>query len=395
MIRPKPITKAEFCAKLEHLKKVLKKHNFRAIYLQSEGAMRWLTGMRHQVVDIAPHTPTTVQALVKIEPEFSITFLSDPWESGRIHDFMEQGIWKECAVSVYYSRTLDDNLQSASILTPSHPDYVELERAIVSPLAEGLIGNQWDKLIWLIRESRQALLEIAAQVQVGMTGWQLRTLVYETYHRRHLELNLVMLGLSGMKTHLHPVIEDASYVKEGAIIKLVIGARYFDMFHSASQLVKIGQEPTQRELLVHEALQKATLKYASLFRAGAIESDLYAALGPIFHRVEQDYKLPGFAKSAYLHHPGGPLSPLGNRDFVISQQGSRIIYPYAQFSVNPVDALEYLKFELQGVALPEGPPLLCDEFTWCSDQRFFVTHQCNQDIVNLPTIIPNGVTIDA
>lgn len=394
MERPKSITKVEFCAKLEHLKKILKENNFRAIYLCSEGALRWLTGMRHQVIDINPNAPTTVQALVTTEPELSITFFSDPWEAFRVHDVIAGGIWKKTTIPVTYAETEVD-LQNPAILTPNNPNYYDLERAIVSPLAEGLIGNQWEKLTWLIAQSRQALLEVASTLQVGMTGWQLRTIVYETFHRRHLELNLVMLGLSGMQKHTHPVIEDDSRIEDGSIVKLVIGGRYFDMFHSASQLVKIGQEPTERELLVHEALQVATLDYAALFRAGSLESDLYAALGPIFKRVAQTYDLPGFAESAYLHHAGGPLSPLGNRDFVISQDGVRKIYPYAQFSVNPVDALEYLKFELQGVALPDASPLICDEFSWCTDHNLFVTRQFNQDSLHLPTIITNGVTLHA
>lgn len=394
MTRPKSITKAEFCAKLEHLKKVLKPHNFRSIYIHSEGALRWLTGMRHQVVDLDPYAPTTVQALVEIEPELSIKFFSDPWEAARIEGFMKRGIWQDCEIPVSYTST-PPNLRSPKILSPTNTNYSEIEREIVSPLAEGLIGNQWKKLTWLINESRQALLEIASHITVGMNGWQLRSLVFEAYHRRHLELNLVLLGLSGMKTYLHPVIEDDSYVEEGSIVKLVIGARYFDMFHSASQLVKIGQEPSERELLVHEALQAAALDYTALFSPETTEAELYEALSPIFHRVERTYELPGFAASAYLHHPGGPVSPLGNRDFVITQDGLRKIYPYTQFSVNPVDALEYLKFELQGVALPDATPLICNDFAWCTDQRFFVTRKFNQDLVQLPTIIPNGVTLDA
>lgn len=388
MERPDPITKVEFCAKLNHLENVLESNGYSSAYLRSEGAMRWLTGIRHQVVDISPDAPTTVQALVRIHPKTSIVFFSEPWELARVYDIMSGGIWHGCGVEVMYGGSTPDFSRPESI-SPALAEYAELERAIISPLAEGLEGNQWDKLIWLIGESRKALIEVAGILEPGMTGWEVRTALYQSFHSRHVELNLVMVALSGMQKHAHPVINDDSVVKEGAVVKLVTGARYYDMFHSASQLVKIGGLPTERELHVHQALQEAAVAYADHFRNGAVESDLYASLDPIYHDIEKKYSLIGFDKSSHLHHSGGPLSPLGSRDFVISKQGTRKILPYAQFAVNPVDALEYLKFELQGVTLPEGAPMILDEFTWCRDERLYGTVPWQSGTLWLPTIITN------
>lgn len=394
MERPKSITKGEFCAKMRILEKKLEQLGKKKIYLCSEGAMRWLTGSRHQVVEIAANTPTTVQAVVETSPTTSLRFFSDRWESNRVHDLIEQGIWNECGVKASYGGTSPD-LTEEGIASPLTEDYAEIERSIVSPLAEGMEGNQKAKLDWLVAESRQALIEIAAYMEEGMTGWDLRTLVHHTYHRRHMELNLVMLGLSGMRRHLHPVVEDDSVVEPGAVVKIAIGARYFDMFHSATQLVKIGEAPSHRELAVHHALREATLAYADRFTAGAVEKDLHESLGPIFKKVEEKHELEGFTQSAYLHHAGGPLSPLGNRDFVITEKGQRKILPYSQFSVNPVDALEFLKFELQGIALPAGPPRIIDEFAWKHDgfnAPPYDTIKWRGTTLRLPTIITHGDT---
>jgi len=387
MERPKPMVKEEFTAKLRHLRNILGTHGFDSVALESEGAMRWLTGFRHQVVDINPGAPTTVQAVVDtVRDPAALVFFSDPWEEARVRDIMETGIWNDCGVSVSYD-THPPSASDKRLLTRACPDYAEIERQIVSPLVQGLKGNQWDKLLWLVSQSRQALYELASSLRKGMTGWDVRTSVYHAYHERHLELNLVLLGLSGMERHLHPVVMDDSLVEEGSVVKLVVGARYFDMFHSASQLVKIGSDPTEKELAVHAALQETALAYADQFRTGATEGVLYDSLGPICSEVAERRGIKGFERSAYLHHPGGPLSPLGNRDFIIEKGGERRLFPFAQFSVNPVDAVVYLKCELQGVVMPAGPPTIIDEFTWCTDERFFDTRTFAGKPIRLPAII--------
>jgi len=387
MERPFSITKGEFCAKLSHLKRVIHANGYDAIYLESEGAMRWLTGYRHQVVDIAPQARTTVQAVVQVAPEYNITFFSDPWEANRVHDILAAGIWNECNISAGYGGAEPDFSSPRLLSSQVDKRYAELERSIISVLAEGLEGNQWDKLQWLVAESRKTLIELSTRLTEGMTGWDLRTELYHAYHERHIELNLVMLGLSGMQNHLHPVVMDDSRVENESIVKLVIGARYFDMFHSASQLVKIGGAPTRREVTVHRALQEASLRYANQYRVGNDEAQLYESLGSIFAEVAKEYDLKGFEKSAYLHHAGGPLGPSGNRVFVVSRHGKRELIAHEQFAVNPVDTLEFLKFELQGVVLPEGAPALIDEFSWCPDERVYDTVPWHAESIRVPTIL--------
>ena len=50
------------------------------------------------------------------------------------------------------------------------------------------------------------------------------------------------------------------------------------------------------------------------------EKELYASLLPIGQKIEREHGIPHFARSAHIHHAGGPISPLGNRDFVIFRE---------------------------------------------------------------------------
>ena len=54
MIHMTALTAEEIGMKLGHLGHILRKRNCDAILFRCEGAMRWLTGIKHQVGDIAP-----------------------------------------------------------------------------------------------------------------------------------------------------------------------------------------------------------------------------------------------------------------------------------------------------------------------------------------------------
>ncbi|MDC7245206.1 MAG: hypothetical protein PQJ47_04750 [Sphaerochaetaceae bacterium] len=384
-MRPQPITKQEFQAKILHLRGVLNNRGYRGIYLSSEGAMRWLTGMRHQVTDIAPLDSTTIHCLIKPDKESTILhFYCERWEQNRLQSFLHDPLFSSEAVKVRYS-LIEELYHDDNVLFPGDTGYRELEREIVSVLIEHLQGNQMDKLNYLVSNSRKALIEISRLVEEGMTGWDLRSLVYEKFHQKHLELNQVVLGLSGMESFQHPVTDDDSTVQKGSVIKIVVGARYFDMLHSASQLVKIGQDVTPFEMKVYKALAAFSLSYAATFTSEAAEKDIYERAYPIAVKVEEEYQLEGFSQCAYLHHLGGPLSPLGNREFLIKKGGNRRILPYSQFAVNPVDPILFHKCELQGIVIPDGPPVILDEFALVEHE--FMTMPYNGRKVRIPTII--------
>jgi hypothetical protein len=233
------------------------------------------------------------------------------------------------------------------------------------------------------------LLEIGHKVEVGMDGWTLRSLVYETYHKKHLELNQVLLSLHGMEKYQHPMVQDESVVKKSDIIKIVTGSRYIDMFHSATQLVKIDSYATEYEKTIYSALQQMCIEYASKFTCNASEKELYASLIPIAQQIEKECAIPHFSESAHVHHCGGPLSPLGNRDFVISKEGVRTLLPYTQFSINPDDSMLNLKCELQGIVIPNELPIIIDEFTSTTHRNEYMMLQYKGTELRLSTIITN------
>lgn len=384
---PQPITKKEFLAKLSHLKEVLTREGFTAIYLNSEGAMRWLTGRRHQVIDIHPSQPSTTSVVVSFDKDhFNLAFYSDPWESNRLNDIVNDEIYQRDNIStqvdVLTNLALDQN-----ILHSGMGNYDETVREIVSPLIEQFSGNQSKKLEYLILSSREALLEVAHRLKVGMTGWEIRSLVYDIYHKKHLELNQVVLGLHGMSNYQHPVVQDDSVIVEGDIVKVVTGSRVIEMYHSASQLVKVGKPVTDEERHIYKALLQMSIEYASKYVCGATEKELYATLIPIAERIEKQFDLPHFAQSAHLHHPGGPMSPLGNRDFLVTKDGKRKMFPYSMFSINPVDSILNLKCELQGISIPDSLPMIFDEFKNTTNKDDYMTIIYNDKELRVPSLI--------
>jgi hypothetical protein len=357
--RPPAITKEEISAKLAHLAAECQRVSSRGVLLVAEGALRWLTGMRHQVGDIAPGQPSPVSALVEAAGgRASVTFVAAPWELPRLADRIPEvfaGIdGVEVSVSGAMPRVPD------GVIAPADPSYGELAGRIVRPLVGGLDGNQYAKLAWLAGEAAAALAESAQRLAVGMDGEAVRGEVARSLAEHRLDHNLILVALAGQERHLHP-LPDARYRAErDGWAKLVVGARYAELIVSATVQVKLGRAPSPEARGAYAALQRAAVEYADCYRAGAVEGEIYAELGRRFKRVAEETGTAAIAESAYLHHPGGPCSPLGNRDYLLAAGGTRTMLPWTQFAINPVEALADTKVELQGVVMPEGAPLVLD-----------------------------------
>jgi hypothetical protein len=204
------------------------------------------------------------------------------------------------------------------------------------------------------------LVEAALRLEVGMTGAAVRGLVFHRLAARDVECNLILVALAGQEKHLHPLYDSRYRVEEGCWVKLVAGGRYAELIVSVTVMAKVGRRPSREETRVYAALQQGAVEYADLYRNGAAESDIYREVGERFAEIEDKSGLKGFQPSAYHHHMGGPTSPLGNRDYLLQQGGTRRMFPWMQFAVNPCDVLQCTKVEVQGVVMPEGPPRLLD-----------------------------------
>ncbi len=369
--KPPAITPEELTSKLSHLRAVLDRHGASSILLACEGAMRWLTGSRHQVIEIAPTAASPVQALVRLRSSIAeVTFITSHTEMPRIQDQLP-GVFEgidEVRIGFQGSAPpLPDH-----VLLPGVTLYDTVLGEIVRPLVGGLEGNQLRKLEWLYAITTAVLTDSARSVKAGMNGAEIRGMVFNALASRDVECNLILVALAGQEKHFHPLYDARYRAERGCWIKLVAGSRYADLIVSCTVMGKVGQSLSRLEAEIYAALQRGTVEYADLYRNGMVESDIYTDVGTRFVRIEKETGLKGFQKSAYFHHMGGPTSPLGNRDYLLEAGGSRRMFSWMQFAINPCDVLQYTKVELQGFVKDDGPPAMLDGSRFLTgDPRLF------------------------
>jgi len=371
MTRMTAITADEIRLKLNHLGNILKQRNYNAILFNQEGAMRWLTGIKHQVGDIAPSAVSPVNALVRLAPRgsFSISLISSRFEMPRVMDQIP-------AVFAPIPEIKYDFLNAAPPLTettlaPGAKDYQEVVDLMVRPILGGLDGHPYKKLAWLTATTMGVLAATAHQLRPGEDGLEVRTQLLHNLSRHGIDANLVLIGLAGQEQHLHPVASADYRVEPDRWLKLVVGSRLAEHIVSQSLMVKLGGRVTEQEQVIYHALQDATVEYADCYRTGMMERDIYAEMLSRFQKIEDKYRLKGFAASATLHHPGGGTSPLGGRDRMLAPTGGRTLVPWTQFAINPVDVLAAFKVELQGIVQPESRPPLIPKMSGCAEGLTF------------------------
>jgi Xaa-Pro aminopeptidase len=371
---PPPMTSAsELGEKIAHLRRVVEREGRDTILFTSEGALRWLTGTRHQVGDIAPRADSPVRVLIRARASGTLlVFCSQKTEMPRILDQLPPLFASVPGVELDFRETLptlpDD------VLAPGGPGYDDALGAIVRPILGGARGHQMKKLEWLYGMTSAVLVETALQLRPGMTGAGIRGNVFRSLAEHDIECNMILVALPGQEKHLHPLYSSHYRAESGGWVKLVAGARYAELIASVTIMAKVGSPLSDEEEGIYSALQQGAVEYADLFRAGASEAEIYRGAGARFAEIEDTRRLKGFARSAYNHHMGGPTSPLGNRDFLLQETGSRAVFPWMQFAINPCDVLQFTKVELQGIVMPEGPPHLLDGSTFLpKDSGLFTT----------------------
>jgi Xaa-Pro aminopeptidase len=345
----------ELRIKIAHLAEVVRRCGKKGILLTPEGALRRLTGTRHQIVDIAPDADSPLRALVRVHgSDVELTYITTRIEHARIRDQLPEIFQGVPDVRVEYREALPH--VSEDIVVPSGEGYAEIIGEIVRPLLGGFAGNQFRKLEWLCGMTTAVLYESALQLEPGMNGSQVRGIVIQNLARQDIECNLMMPALAGQEKHFHPLYNSRYRIADDGWIKLVVGSRYSELIFSATLMARFGAPISREERRLYAALQEAAVEYAGLYRSGAVESDLHREAGTRFMAIERKHGIAGFHSSACFHHMGGPTSPLGNRDYLIEAGGTRRMFPWMQFAINPVDVFQSLKVELQGITMPEGAP---------------------------------------
>jgi hypothetical protein len=356
---PERLSRTELAEKLSHLGAVLGAHKQGGIMILPEGAIRWLTGIRHQIIDIAPSAESPVQALVLLRRSFfDITFITTPIEMGRIRDEIPAVFEGIDSVRIHFRESMPRI--AGDVLTPRSKRYHAVLSEIVRPLVGGFSGNQFRKLSWLANMTNAVLVETASQLVPGMNGAEVRGLLFHNLADRGLECNLILVALSGQEGHLHPLYNECYCVRKNRWMKLIAGARYADLIVSETIMIKIGGKISRSEKLAYRALQEGLMEYADCYRNGRSGGEIFRDIGKRFQVIEKEHGLSGFSRSAYYHHPGGPTSPLGNRDYILNKNDSQRIFPWMQFAINPVEVFHNFKVEAQGIVMPEGPPFILD-----------------------------------
>jgi Metallopeptidase family M24 len=363
---PLSITTDEIRIKLSHLVKILAKWQYNSIVFNSEGAMRWLTGIKHQLGDIAPSAISPVNVLIHVDNNkgIKISIAAKEFEMSRLKSEIPQLFNAVKGLKYEFCQSLPTPAYNS--LQADNSNYQLVIDQIIRPLLGGFSGSQYKKLNKLSNVTMKVLTETARQLYPGMNGMEARGLLLYNLGRHNIDANLTLIALSGQEFYLHPIASANYVVEKGKWLKLVVGSRFAEHIVSQSLMVKLGGRVSEYEQTVYHALQDAAIEYADCYRVGAIEHGVYAEIIERFQKVEHKYGLKGFAKSATLHHLGGGTSPLGNRDQMLDPVGNKILSPWTQFAINPVDTLAGFKVELQGIIQPKKKPpfiLKMSEFT--------------------------------
>lgn len=383
--RPAEITKVELQDKLAHLTAVLKAEKKSGVLLNQEGAMRWLTGVRHQIIDISPADVSPVSALCEIKGKsVSITFITAPFEMDRIKDQLPK-VFKGIA-RIKFVNTLAK--LGKTVLLPGAADYNKVVGKIVRPLIGGLRGNQYKKYDWVASMQNALVVKCAYEIEPGMNGRDVRAMMFKTFADHGLETNMLLIALKGQGNHLHPLYDERYKVGKNCWLKLVSAGRHADVIVSETLMVKFGKM-TNKEAAAYAALQDATVEYADLYRNGVNEQVLYKECGKRFNKVARKYGLKGFGKSAYLHHLGGPTSPLGNRDYCLDASSSADCFAGMSFAINPVENIFGTKVEVQGIVQEEGAPHMLDISKYTDDKlhTFRTVTSENGTVCQMPEVI--------
>jgi Xaa-Pro aminopeptidase len=354
--KPPVLTPKELRTKIDHILSVLDLNGLKGILFVEEGVLRWLTGLRHQIIDIAPDAESPVRALVRFDGSGAeVLFAADATELPRLKAQLPPLFDPTTEIRYDFSEEIP-SIADDTILTPLAESYKSVIEAIVGPLLKGWDENQYKKLSWLSSATHALLVEAAHTVEPGMDGSMVKGVIQQILGSGDIETNLVLVGLEGQEAHLHPLYSADYRVPQAGMIKLVVGARYAEMIFSHTVTVNFGGPLTEEKATTFEALQEAARKYADCYRAGVSEAWIYKEISLIFEEVGAAYWLSWFKESAYYHHLGGPTSPLGNRDYLIQSAGNHILKPWQQFAVNPVETKFNMKVEMQGIILPDDFP---------------------------------------
>ena len=348
--RPPYFTTEEAAWKVEKLRQSLAAQDVKKIIFTAEGAVRWLTGLRNQIVAIGAAAASPVHVCASlVDGKLVLAMITNRIEMCRLQDEINThaAFFEKAGARV--ELVLTDAFDRSGACDPQSGAFSALceELFLSGTLSEN--SNYFPKLRYANEMTLALLIEVAYQVEPGMDGMEVFGVLSSLFYRHHMESNLFLIGLSGQEGHLHPLYNEKYKVKKEKWFKLVAGGRDGEHIASQTVLVNIGGGMNAAEVGRYQALQQATAEYADCYRPGITEAQLFDAVGETFARVGLAEGIGGFREVGYHHHLGGPTSPLGNRDYVITKGGAHTIRKFQSFAINPVDPVTNFKVEAQGI----------------------------------------------
>ena len=239
---PAALGPEELRLKLAHLRRVLEQAAKPGIFLVQEGALRWLTGMRHQVIEVAPDAPSPVCALIMTRGSaLELTFVGSFTELPRLRARLSEALADGPDLRLEVRERLPTLPEGC--LAPGQADYAQVVGEVVRPLLGGLEGGQFRKLEWLHAHTHAALAGTAQAIEPGLDGEEVQALLRRELARRRIECNLVLVAVKGQEGHLHPLYDRGFRIERGCEVKLVTGTRFAELIVSASVMVRFGTPP--------------------------------------------------------------------------------------------------------------------------------------------------------
>ena len=186
---PELITREELQTKLEHLRVTLASVKCDAVLLLSEGAMRWLTGIKHQLGDIAPSAVSPVNACVKFNASsIKINIISKHFEMPRLKVEMP-GVFG-LVPGLEYDFSESSSVCEKNLLSPEDNNYRKVIDLAIRPLLGGVSGNQYQKLDWLSNMTMKVLVDTARQLAPGMSGLEVQGILAYNLGKHGIDSNL-------------------------------------------------------------------------------------------------------------------------------------------------------------------------------------------------------------
>jgi Xaa-Pro aminopeptidase len=203
-----------------------------------------------------------------------------------------------------------------------------------------------DRLRLVGRDTAEALDEVAAEMQAGMTEIEAAALIAEACRRRDLWAPVLLAATDDrIRRHRHPIPSDATLDRRAM---LVVSAERGGLYANVTRFAWFDEpdaEIERRQSACDFVLERLRL---DLTRPGRTLAEVFADIGRLYTEA-------GFPGEERLHHQGG-LTGYTSREVIATPAAHHVIEPGNAFAWNP--SITGAKAEETFVLLESGPEVV-------------------------------------